>query len=366
MWVHRIAIRHYPQPHVSPIAPLIVPPHIWNYGQTMLDEVREIEKKRPVDVVYCPLWDCEPLGFVLDGTLPLIVALQTTMRFWLDSQPARLTDEPWMQEFGRPIIAMEELIMKRAPALHGNSRAIVRDIEARYELHLDPQKIYYSPHGMEDWAKDITPSDRTSSDLHMLFVGRLESRKGIDVLLKAIPEVLQRHPNVVLDIVGDDTIVNARGDTYKNEFLNEITDAGIVNRVAFHGRVEEDELRQFYADCDVFVAPSRYESFGLVFLEAMMFGKPVIGCNAGGGPEVVTDGVTGFLVDPEDVAGLQTALERLIENSDLRSSMAIAARADYEARFTDRIMVRDIEEARQRFFTQAPDRAGQEGLEPRS
>src|SRR5262249_33699930 len=159
-------------------------------------------------------------------------------------------------------------------------------------------KIHYAPLCLEDWSVGMEPAAARSRKTRLLFVGRLESRKGIDVLLDAIPDVLAQFPDAVLDIVGDDTIPKPDGTTSKHEFLKRDLAALVRARITFHGRVEEHELREFYRDCDIFVAPSRYESFGLVFLEALMFGKPVIGCDAGGGPEVVTDGETGYLVAP--------------------------------------------------------------------
>lgn len=344
VWVHRVAIRHYPPPEISPIAPHAVPSHIWNYGQTMLEEVRAINNRRRVDVVYCPLWDCEPLAFILDGQFPLIVALQTTMRFWLESQPLKAADEEWMRDFGNPILAMEELILKRAPMMHANSRAIVTDISKNYGLLLENDRIFYSPHGMEDWSADPDPltGGARERQTRLLFVGRLESRKGIDTLLQAAPVILSRHPDAVLDIVGDDTIARPDGSTYKEEFLKSRVQADIRRRIRFHGRVDEPELRRFYRDCDIFVAPSRYESFGLVFLEAMVFGKPVVAGNAGGGPEVVTHGQTGLLVPPGDRDELVSALHMLLNDPAQRASMGKAARSDYLFRFTDKTMVDDF------------------------
>lgn len=343
VWVHRIEIRHFPAPEPSPIAPQTVPSHIWNYGQTMVEEVKAINAKRKVDVVYVPLWDCEPLGFVLDGSFPFILALQTTMKFWLESQPLRAADPEWMATFGNPIMAMEKLIIGSAPIVHANSRAIVHDIETKYGISIPAEKTYHSPHGMEDWSvgAERKRNDKSTAK-RLLFVGRLESRKGIDVLLAAVPEALGRHKDVVLDIVGDDTIPRPDGITYKEKFLELDLPGDIRDRIRFHGRVEEDELRNFYRDCDIFVAPSRYESFGLVFLEAMMFGKPVIACDAGGGPEVVTDGETGILIPPGDVRRLIDALETLLNDPARVVEMGKAARADYERRFTDQVMVDDI------------------------
>jgi glycosyltransferase involved in cell wall biosynthesis len=178
----------------------------------------------------------------------------------------------------------------------------------------------------------------------LLFVGRLESRKGIDLLLKVAPRILSKFPDLVLDIVGDDTIPRADGITYKEEFLALDLPRGVRNRITFHGRVDEEELRQFYRNCDIFVAPSRYESFGLIFLEALVFGKPVIGCAAGGGPEVIKDGKTGILVKPENEQALEKALVTLLCDPDLRTKMGRAARADYEKRFTADVLARKFEQ----------------------
>lgn len=342
VWVHRVEMRHYPAPDPSPVAPHAVPSHIWNYGRTMLEEVRAIDAKRKVDVVYCPLWDCEPLLFQITGEFPLIVALQTTMRFWLESQPLKAADAKWMAEFGNPIIAMEELILSNAKMMHANSAAIVRDIRRKYDLPLPDERLFYSPHGMADWSQGLDPPAGVADKTRILFVGRLESRKGIDTLLQAAPEVLAKYPDAVLDIVGDDTIPRPDGTTYKGEFLKSGLTKVMFDRIRFHGRVEEGELRRFYRDCDIFVAPSRYESFGLVFLEAMVFGKPVIACDAGGGPEVVTHGKTGLLVAPADAQGLSDALDILLADPAGRRAMGVAARKDYESRFTDQAMVRDF------------------------
>ncbi|GHH16816.1 hypothetical protein GCM10008023_21280 [Sphingomonas glacialis] len=342
VWVHRVDIRHHPLPDISPIAPLDVPGHIWSYTQTMLEEVRAIDARRTVDLVYCPLWDCEPLGFVVDGSFPLIVALQTTMKFWLESQPLKAADRDWMAMYGHPIVAIEEYILERAPLLHSISRAIARDIRAQYKATLPDSKVHYAPLCLEDWSAGMPPPVARSRKTRLLFVGRLESRKGIDVLLDAIPEVLAQFPTAILDIVGDDTIPKADGTTYKVEFLKQDMPTAVRSRIVFHGRADEQQLRKFYRDCDIFVAPSRYESFGLVFLEALMFGKPVIGCDAGGGPEVVTDGETGLLIAPGDVAGLQAALTNLLSDPKRRRKMGIAARADYERRFTVQSLVSDL------------------------
>jgi glycosyltransferase involved in cell wall biosynthesis len=178
--------------------------------------------------------------------------------------------------------------------------------------------------------------------LRLLFVGRLEGRKGIDVLLTAAKRVLVTHPHVYLDIVGDDTIPGPGGRTWRLIF-EENTEANLIRtRIAFHGVVTDAFLRGLYHACDVVVTPSRFESFGLMLVEGMMFGKPVIGCRAGGMLEVVEDGKTGLLAEPGDVASLEACLNRLIEDPELRARLGKAARARYEKYFTAERMTAEV------------------------
>jgi glycosyltransferase involved in cell wall biosynthesis len=179
-------------------------------------------------------------------------------------------------------------------------------------------------------------ADNIETDIvNILFVGRLEHRKGIDVLLSALPMVLAKHSQVRFRIVGDDSLpIPGETQTYKQEYLATEGATRWPGRVKFEGRVDDKTLRDAYATCDIFVAPSRFESFGLVFLEAMREAKPVIGCQAGGMPEVVSDMINGLLVQPGDVGALVQALFRLIESRELRRKMGDAGRMIFCEKFT--------------------------------
>ncbi len=331
VWVHRVEVGSDAPP------PDLVPPHeiprpLWDHSRSMRAEVEKLDAIRRVDLVYAPLWDCEPMAFLQEPRFPVVCALQTTMDFWLDSQPERRRDPAWMRARGAPLLALERWVLERAPLLHANSRAIVEDISRRYDIDFPTERILLAPHGLSDWAGPpaLEPAGpATREAVRFLFVGRLESRKGIDVLLAAAPEVLRRFPGARLDIVGEDTIPRGEGGTYKAAFLARSDN----DRIEFHGRVDEAELRAFYRDCDILVAPSRYELFGLVYLEGMIFGKPVIGGRAGGGPEVIAENATGLLVAPGDVDGLVKAMTRLAGDPELRLAMGQAGRRRYETHF---------------------------------
>src|SRR5205823_13333779 len=99
---------------------------------------------------------------------------------------------------------------------------------------------------------------------------------------------------------------------------------GVARYVHFMGGVSEAELRGLYKRCSLFVMPSRKEGFGIVFLEAMAYGKPVVGGAHGGTPSVVRDGETGLLVESSDVAGIADSIILLLGNEEMRKTFGLA------------------------------------------
>lgn len=191
---------------------------------------------------------------------------------------------------------------------------------------LDPRKVTVLP-----WALDpaflSTDGSSAPPKLSMppgkvlMTVARLavsEQYKGIETVIQALPRILSVVPDTYYVIVGDGD------DRVRLERLAK--DTGVANRVLFAGRTDDKQLASYYESCDIFVMPSSGEGFGVVFLEAMAFGKPVIGGNHGGTPEVVTEGMTGFLVEYGDVSTLTDRIVRLLSDEELRTRMSEASR----------------------------------------
>src|SRR5262249_54168233 len=149
-----------------------------------------------------------------------------------------------------------------------------------------PAEAHVLPLGIADRAADYPPRP-ADGVLRALFVGRLEKRKGTDLFLGAATRLAPAYPHVEFVLVGDDTIAAEDGIPYRETFQRLYGQNAWCRQVVFRGPVAEADLYAHYADCDVFCLPARYESFGLVFLEAMMFGKPVVGTAAGGMTEVI-------------------------------------------------------------------------------
>lgn len=150
----------------------------------------------------------------------------------------------------------------------------------------------------------------------ILTVARLDVHKGQDMVLKAMPSVLAIVPNAHYIIVGT--------GSEEDKLRKMVTGYDLDENVTITGFVPDEELIEYYNICDVFVMTSRYlkneksiEGFGLTFLEANSFGKPVIGGNTGGIPDAVVDGETGLLVDPENVKEIAESIIKLLSNKEL-------------------------------------------------
>lgn len=199
----------------------------------------------------------------------------------------------------------------------------------------DEKKITIIPPGVDishfypipaDEAKEfigIPPEDRM-----MLFVGRIEPLKGVDTLIEAISIIrqkgaLDRHCCLCVSIIGGEP--NANLDTMSAEMirLQQLCDQqGLGDLVTFLGRRGQETLPYYYSATHVVVMPSHYESFGMVALEAMACGTPVIATQVGGLAFLVQDGVTGFHIPVDDPVALGERLITLLDDHEMHAQMS--------------------------------------------
>lgn len=181
----------------------------------------------------------------------------------------------------------------------------------------------------------------------IITVGRLDERKGHDMVIRAMAHVVKQFPNVVYMIVGK----GREEQRLKNlaESLN------LSNQVIFTGFVADESLPDYYNLCDVFVLPNReteshdqlkgdYEGFGVVFLEASACGKPSIAGNSGGSSEAVIDGITGLMVDPRSEGEIAHAIERILADKNFANRLGMAGRSRAEKEFDWQHIAKTMEE----------------------
>ncbi len=188
------------------------------------------------------------------------------------------------------------------------------------KYRLDPGRVRVLPNGTRMASREPLPARRWTSDspIRLLSVGRVAPEKNLPLLIDAVDALINvEHLDVELEIVGD-------GPAW-NRVAQHIVNRGLTSRVHLVGRRAGDELVASYDRADIFVMTSLSESFGMVLVEAMARGVPVIAPDITGVRDVVIDGSTGLLVD-HSVASICDAILRLVRTPGLREKVVAGAR----------------------------------------
>ena len=194
-------------------------------------------------------------------------------------------------------------------------------------------KVALIPPALDQAFVSMAAMDRESykphSGMTILSVGRMDSSeryKGVDTIIDA----MSRMSSIACDV--HYVAVGNGNDRVRLQVMAQQSPA--ASRIHFVGSVSEPELAEYYRSCDIFVMPSEREGFGIAFLEAMAFGKPVIGGNHCGTPDLVIHGVNGFLVNHGDTAALARLIVRLAGDVGLRHRLGLNGRQTVEENYT--------------------------------
>jgi glycosyltransferase involved in cell wall biosynthesis len=214
------------------------------------------------------------------------------------------------------------------------SQKLYKDVEE----FVDIKDVFICPNGIKNEIDTIDFRKETNKErLNLLFLSNLISSKGVYVLLYACKELLNKSINFNCLFVGGE------GDISKEVFAEKISELGLQNHVFYLGKKYDNEKNEIFVNSDIFVFPTFYhnETFGLVNVEAMMFGLPVISTDEGGITDIVEDGLTGYIVNKEDSTDLVNKIIKLIDK-EKRISMGIEGRARFEEKFTLQIFEEKI------------------------
>lgn len=211
--------------------------------------------------------------------------------------------------------------------------------QLQFLYHADKEKIVIIPPGVDTSHFYPIPPDEAKcaigvpkEDQMLLFVGRIEPLKGVDTLIRAIAHmrtrgVGEKYPHY-LAIIGGDPNANERDMNSEMARLQNLSrELGLQDLVLYLGKRSQSSLPYYYSAADVLIMPSHYESFGMVALEAMACGTPVVASQVGGLAFLIQDGVTGFVVPGGDPVALSDRLTELISQPDLRKRLGEQAAA---------------------------------------
>jgi len=305
---------------------------ITDFSYACYDKIKQLHQIFTIDIIETPLWDTYGLVSAHLSPIPIITRLETPLKIVIETFGKEIDADLSL------LLAYEKSLLMHSDGVIAISDNIKNTIEELYSikfaqpiiknyLGINPDKIISGTRKIDD------------QKIIIFFIGRLERRKGMDSIIKSIPYILENYPNVEFHIAGDDDIYDEQiHDTYKNKFLKENKGKNWLKKVIFMGKIADKAKEQEFADCDIFISPSLYESFGIIFIEAMRHKKPVIGCNTGGMPEIIEDRVTGLLCEPGDSKDFTDKLEVLVKDKSMREKMGTAGYNRLEKEFTDDIM----------------------------
>lgn len=287
--------------------------------------LRRMSKKQDIIHLHMPF----PLGDVAC----LLSGFKGKIILWWHSDVVR---QKKLMYLYKPIMLQ---ILKRADVI---VVATEGHIEGSQYLKSYREKCVVIPFGVDKkveqaadayWKKTVRNIPQNTKPVKFLFVGRLVYYKGCDVLLKAFANV----QGAKLEIVGDGVL--------EKECKSFVTLLKLKEKVHFYGKLTEKELLQKYAECDVFVLPSvaRSEAFGLVQIEAMAFGKPVINTKLPSGvPYVSIHGETGLTVEPGNKEELADVMQWMVDHPEERLQMGRKARERMKAEYRVEQMLKRV------------------------
>ena len=196
---------------------------------------------------------------------------------------------------------------------------------------------------------EAVQSDPREEDPNLvLFVGRITPAKGIHLLIEAVPRVLERHPAARFLCIGGDAVSDERFSIARTRLLARLPEAARY-AVTFTGRLPHSKVAQFMAKAAVCVFPSTFDNFPYTCLEAMSFGKAIVGGDNGGMVELLDGGRAGLLFTPPNVKELGDKLALLLEDRNLRRQLGQAALQRFKSTYTmNRVLSQTL-----RFYDQA-------------
>lgn len=285
---------------------------------SFLCRFRKMSKDRDIVHIHMPF----PLG----DLACLLSGYRGTVVLWWHSDIVR---QKKLMKLYRPLM---NWLLRRADCIVVATQG---HIDGSHYLKAFEKKCRIIPYGVDpaiereaDRWISAGQHKRTGSEIRFLFVGRLVYYKGCRTLIEAFAKAAGRDSTLRLDIVGTGPL--------EDELKSRTKELGLSERICFHTGVDDDGLIRFFQRCDVFVLPSlfRSEAFGLVQIEAMAFGKPVINTKLPSGvPYVSLHGETGLTVEPGQAGELADAMLYLAEHPEERIQMGVKARERMEQQF---------------------------------
>ncbi|NOK59940.1 MAG: Glycosyl transferase, group 1 family protein [Chloroflexi bacterium AL-W] len=291
--------------------------HVFHFRNVFIYNASAWAHRRGIPIVHSPVGPFHDAYLVTDRERPYTSDIHyDRLAYTLPDLFRQLTCDP------RPRRQLTNYL------LHAPLRRVSRFVASSYHEQDILQQMgfpYEHTEVIPLWIEEAPPLTLDESILAdistpiVLFIGQLTPRKGSDILVESLPEIVARHPTTTVVMVSYNPALQA-------ELTSRAEALGVAERLCFVGRVSEAQKRALMRAATCMVIPSRYEGFGLPLLEAMQAEVPIVASNIPVVDEIVTDNVNGMLVAAENPSALAYGANRLIEDAALRSRLIAGGR----------------------------------------
>jgi glycosyltransferase involved in cell wall biosynthesis len=302
------------------------------YNLSVALTMRNIIRTHSIQIIEAPEARGEAFFFKLLSNLGkcrLLVKLHTGtyLTLKLNGLPLRLKD--------KIVIYMEKKSVQGAYQVISPSQALIELNRASdgYLFNGQTATVLRNPINLNRFQKLAKTGQEFKFKNYILYVGRIEVRKGVETIFKVIPSILEKFPGINFVFAGGDCGL-------KDSYLKSLSDKHRNNNI-FLDHVNRDELPLFYKNALFCIFPSRWENFPFTCLEAMASGVAVIGSRSGGMAEMIEENISGLLVTPDNPEELRAKICLLLDNEELRKTLGKNAIKRVREKFDIEVVVRE-------------------------
>jgi glycosyltransferase involved in cell wall biosynthesis len=303
---------------------LPIPPfHVKFHGYFVNNLLKKMEKQFDLIHLHSPL-----VPYVKSG-LPKVLTLHSLWNAEIRQFP-RIEDvySLYVRLFHKTFRAIENRSMDNADSIITVSEAVKKELK-EYGVGIENTTVIWNGVDINMFQRGENPRGK-----NILFVGRLVTRKGLADLVESAKFVTDHCPDCVFTIVGSGLL--------EQKLRKRIKQLNLTNHFSFIGNVSQEKLVEYYQKAWVYVLPSYYEGLPKTLLEAMACGLPAIVTNIPGNAEVTLNGVTGLIVPPKNPKELARAINKVLDDGDLRNRMGESGRKRAEEVFTWDAMAKQV------------------------
>lgn len=306
----------------------------WRYRGAIARTLHDLVEHEGVELIEAADHMAEPIRYRPERHphVPFIVRMHTPLAMTEQAEPT------FPEPLRRVVRRIERSFLLSASHLTAPGATCARAFRKGMALGNRPIAVHPNP----PTYPPVLQRSAESEPPIVLFVGRLQRMKGVHLLVRAMPRVLERFPEARFVFVGDDH-VPTNGFPSTGPYLRSLLPPELHSKLELVGRVPHDRLDAYYRSAALCVFPSMFEAFGYTCLEAMTYGKAIIGSAAGGMYELLDGGAAGVLYHPPDVDELTEQILRLLSDPEARNTLGLRAQRRVLERYRPDVVLDEIE-----------------------